>query len=118
MVSWLCVNVGDLVTKGKGTRPNHGNKEGRRGTEDRVYWSGACGLLGDVQTIFNARMALPRPFCRWGLSVMVRMRGEYESRTGEEEPGVHLVVAARLRFDRSSDGTAAPQLLWLRAVID
>ena len=93
----------------------------RRATDPKMGFTGvvlvaSLAMFRPLMAIFNAGMALPRPFCRWGLSVMVKMRGEYEE-PARKNPSVHLVVA-RLRFDQSGEGATASRLQRLRTMID
>ena len=56
----------------------------------------SLAMFRPSMAIFNAGMTLPRPFCRWSLSVMVEIQGECEEAVRENpsgnDMGVHLVV--------------------------
>ena len=65
-------------------------------------------MFSPVMAISNAGTTLPLPFCRWGLSVMVEMRGEHEEvvrRDGSEEGPIECGRPSRRsaphQFDQS-----------------
>ena len=68
----------------------------RSATEPKTGFTGvvfvaSLAMFRPLMAIFNAGITLPRPFCCWEFSVMVKMRGGYKKavrRRGgcEEEP--------------------------------
>ena len=64
----------------------------RRATDPKTGFAGvvlvaSLAMFRPSMAIFNAGMTLPRPSCRWGLSVMVEIQGECEEVVGENPSG-------------------------------